>query len=190
MLKEVQLEIEECGVIEKLDQDEEAVCQPTDVSDDAEWEEEWEEEWSALEKGEDVRAIEMCGITFERRPITRQPLTESEVLLRECSVKSTVLTRVAGAQYTIWPFKKLLSRRRSAEFERLERPTTMTTTMEQIDVSIERPPLGESEILLQESVDRPRDCGDFIESTRSEKSGSKDWNLLGLRGTEGIQRGT
>jgi hypothetical protein len=26
-----------------------------------------------------------------------------------------------------------------------------------------------------------------IESTRSEKSGSKDWNLLGLRGTEAIQ---
>jgi hypothetical protein len=41
----------------------------------------------------------------------------------------------------------------------------------------------------------PADCpflrgyGDVrnIESTRSEKSGSKDWNLLGLRGTEAIQ---
>jgi hypothetical protein len=29
--------------------------------------------------------------------------------------------------------------------------------------------------------------GDFIESTRSEKSSSKDWNLQGLRGTEAIQ---
>jgi hypothetical protein len=41
----------------------------------------------------------------------------------------------------------------------------------------------------------PADCpllrgygdGLNIESTRSEKSGSKDWNLLGLRGTEAIQ---
>jgi hypothetical protein len=27
----------------------------------------------------------------------------------------------------------------------------------------------------------------FIESTRSEKSGSKDWNLLGLRGAQAVQ---
>jgi hypothetical protein len=39
----------------------------------------------------------------------------------------------------------------------------------------------------------PVDCpfskahGDSFESTRSEKSGSKDWNLHGLRGTEAIQ---
>jgi hypothetical protein len=39
----------------------------------------------------------------------------------------------------------------------------------------------------------PADCpsskgyGDSSESTRSEKSGSKDWNLHGLRGTEAIQ---
>jgi hypothetical protein len=32
--------------------------------------------------------------------------------------------------------------------------------------------------------------GDLIESTQSEKSGSKDWNLLGLRGTEAIQVGS
>jgi hypothetical protein len=39
----------------------------------------------------------------------------------------------------------------------------------------------------------PADCpsskgyGDLVESTRSEKSGSKDWNLLGIRGLEAVQ---